>query len=180
MTRTRAFWLAGLVLVAPFVVAGRAPGATIEINLLYVHGVKSCQNERQNAQSSFTDLEQAVNADLPGRIASYQAAHPGTTVVTHSARANLYTATPSGYHPSDSPDPINMDDWEVGDPGCTTSQQGDPCTTAYEWRYRLAREINRLYPAPASNIVLIGQRSRAQAALEVPATAGQGGDGGTA
>ena len=50
MTRTRAFRLAGLVLVAPFVVAGGAPGATIEINLLYVHGVKSCQAERQNAQ----------------------------------------------------------------------------------------------------------------------------------
>jgi len=164
MTRTRAFWLAGLVLVAPFAVAGGAPAATIEINLLYVHGVKSCQAERQNAQGSFTDLEQAVNADLPGRIASYQAAHPGTTIVTHSGRANLYTATPSGYHPSDSPDPINMDDWKVGDPGCSTTQQGDPCTTAYEWRYRLAQEIDRLYPAPASNVILIGHSSGARVA----------------
>ena len=179
MTRTRAFWLAGLVLVAPFAVAGGAPGATIEINLLYVHGVKSCQAERQNAQGSFTDLEQAVNADLPGRIASYQAAHPGTTIVTHSARANLYTATPSGYHPSDSPDPINMDDWKVGDPGCSTTQQGDPCTTAYEWRYRLAQEIDRLYPAPASNVILIGHSSGARVALEVAANVGTGGVGST-
>src|SRR5436190_2180951 len=177
MTRTRAFWLAGLVLVAPFAVAGGAPGATIEINLLYVHGVKSCQAERQNAQGSFTDLEQAVNADLPGRIASYQAAHPGTTIVTHSGRANLYTATPSGYHPSDSPDPINMDDWKVGDPGCSTTQQGDPCTTAYEWRYRLAQEIDRLYPAPASNVILIGHSSGARVALEVAANVGTGGVG---
>src|SRR5437870_6396568 len=116
MTRKQPALGAGLSFV--LLAAGALPAprgaaaATVEINLLYVHGVKSCQNERQNAQSSFTDLEQAVNADL-------------------------------------------MDDWEVGDPGCTTSQQGDPCTTAYEWRYRLAREINRLYPAPASNIVLI-------------------------
>ena len=179
MTRTEASWLAGLVLAAPFVVAGGAPGATIEINLLYVHGVKSCQAERQNAQGSFTDLEQAVNADLPGRIASYQAAHPGTTIVTHSGRANLYTATPSGYHPSDSPDPINMDDWKVGDPGCSTTQQGDPCTTAYEWRYRLAQEIDRLYPAPASNVILIGHSSGARVALEVAANVGTGGVGST-
>jgi len=177
MARTQPAWAASLSFL--FLVPRGSAAATVEINLLYVHGVKSCQNERQNAQSSFTDLEQAVNADLPGRIASYQAAHPGTTVVTHSARANLYTATPSGYHPSDSPDPINMDDWEVGDPGCTTSQQGDPCTTAYEWRYRLAREINRLYPAPASNIVLIGHSSGARVALEVAANAGPGGVGST-
>src|SRR5438128_5590550 len=127
----RAARLALVLLAAGAWLVPRGAGAaTVEINLLYVHGVKSCPDERQNAQSSFTDLEQAVNADLPGRIVTYQAAHPGTTIVTHSARANLYTATPSGYHPSDSPDPINMDDWEVGDPGCTPSQQGDPCTTA--------------------------------------------------
>src|SRR5206468_400242 len=117
-------------------------------------------------------LEQAVNADLPGRIASYQAAHPGTTIVTHSARANLYTATPSGYHPSDSPDPLNMDDWEVGDPGCSTTQQGDPCTTAYEWRYRLAEEVNRLFPAPAKNVILIGHSNGARAAMDVAANVG--------
>ena len=45
-----------------------------------------------------------------------------------------------------------MDDWEVGDPGCSTTRQGDPCTSAFEWRYRLAGEINRLFPAPARNI----------------------------
>jgi pimeloyl-ACP methyl ester carboxylesterase len=142
-----------------------------------VHGLKSCAGSRQNAQSSLVDLESAVNAALPTRIASWQAAHPGTHVVTQSARANVYTATPSGIHPSDSPDPLNMDDWEVGDPGCSTSQQGDPCTTAYEWRYRLAQEVNRLFPAPRKNIVLIGHSNGARAAMDVAANLGTGGVG---
>src|SRR5207237_2248460 len=134
MARTQPAWAASLSFL--FLVPRGSAAATVEINLLYVHGVKSCQNERQNAQSSFTDLEQAVNADL-------------------------------------------MDDWEVGDPGCSTTQQGDPCTTAYEWRYRLAQEIDRLYPAPASNVILIGHSSGARVALEVAANVGTGGVGST-
>src|SRR5262249_12581039 len=149
----------------------------VELNVLYVHGLKSCTGSRQNAQSSLVDLESAVNAALPGRIATWEAAHPGTHVVTQSARANVYTATPSGIHPSDSPDPLNMDDWEVGDPGCSTSQQGDPCTTAYEWRYRLAQEVNRLFPAPRRNIVLVGHSNGARAAMDVAANLGTGGVG---
>jgi pimeloyl-ACP methyl ester carboxylesterase len=72
-----------------------------------------------------------------------------------------------------------MDDWEVGDPGCTTTQQGDACTTAYEWRYRLAREIDRLFPAPAKNVVLIGHSAGARVAMEVAANFGTGGVGST-
>jgi cysteine-rich repeat protein len=145
--------------------------------LLYVHGVKNCPATRSNAESSLVGLADAVDAELPARIAAFEAMHPGVDVVINSDFANLYTATPSGIHPSDSPDPLNMDDWEVGDPGCTTSQQGDPCTTAYEWRFRLAQEINRLFPAPASNIILIGHSSGARAAMEVAANVGTGGVG---
>jgi hypothetical protein len=110
-------------------------------------------------------------------IAQYEAGHPGVTIVTSSAHANLYTATPSGHHPSDSTDPLNMDDWEVGDPGCSTSQQGDSCTTAFEWRYRLAQEIQQHFPADAKNIVLVGHSSGARVAYEVAANVGTGGVG---
>jgi pimeloyl-ACP methyl ester carboxylesterase len=116
-----------------------------------------------------------VNAGLPARIAAWEAAHPGVHVVTHSARANVYTATPSGIHPSDSTDPLLMDDWEIGDPGCSTSQQGDACTTGYEWRYRLAQEVNRLFPAPAKNVILIGHSAGGRASMDVAANYGPGG-----
>jgi hypothetical protein len=147
----------------------------VSVNLLYVHGLKSCQAARQNAQNSLDELETAVNAALAPRIASWETAHPGRRLVVHSARANLYTAQPSGIHPSDSPDPLNMDDWEVGDPGCSTTQQGQPCTTAYEWRFRLAAEVNRLFPAPAKNVVFIGHSNGARVAMDVAANAGTGG-----
>jgi hypothetical protein len=142
---------------------------------LYVHGVKNCYSERSTAQNSLSDLAAAVNGDLPARIASYESAHPNMHVVVNTAFANLYTATPSGIHPSDSSDPLNMDDWEVGDPGCTTTQQGDPCTTAYEWRFRLAQEINRLFPAPHSNIILVGHSAGGRVSMEVAADVGPSG-----
>src|SRR5262249_33055722 len=121
----------------------------VQLNLLYVHGLNNCTSSRQNAQNNLADLENAVNAALPARIAAGGACPPGVHAATHSAGATVYTATPSGTHPSDSPAPLLMDDWEIGAPGCSTSQQGDACTTGYEWRYRLAQEVNRLFPAPA-------------------------------
>lgn len=148
---------------------------TIEVNLLFVHGVKGCPTDRQNAENSLTDLDAAIAAELPARISTWQAAHPGDTVVVNRRHANLYTASPSPYHPSDSTDPLNMDDWEVGDPGCTTTQQGDPCTSAYEWRHRLAQEINYYYPSPAKNVILIGHSTGARTAMEVAANYGTGG-----
>jgi len=48
-----------LLAVGALLVPSGAAAATVEVNLLCVHGVKSCPRERQNAQSSFTDLEQA-------------------------------------------------------------------------------------------------------------------------
>ncbi len=167
--------LPGLVAALVLAGAGTASARTIEINLLYVHGVKNCPTERQNAQNSLVDLGNAISAQLSSRIATWQGVHPGNNVVVTQKYANLYTATASGIHPSDSPNPINMDDWEVGDPGCSTTQQGDPCTTAYEWRYRLAQEINRLYPAPAKNIILVGHSTGARVAMEVAANVGPGG-----
>ena len=154
-----------------------ALASTIEVNLLYVHGLKSCTGDRLNAHHTLDELADAIDAELPARIAAYEAAFPGTTVVVNRAMANVYTAIPSGFHPSDSPDPLNMDDWEIGDPGCVTTKQGDPCTTAYEWRYRLAEEIDAIYPPPAQNVVLVGHSAGARVSMEVTANVGPGGVG---
>jgi pimeloyl-ACP methyl ester carboxylesterase len=150
---------------------------TLQLNLLYIHGVQSEAGGRSRAERSLNDLRSSLAADLPALIASYQASHPGVTVTVASASANLYTATPSGIHPSDSTDPILMDDWEVGDPGCTTTRQGDPCTTAYEWRFRLVQEIRRLFPPTAKNIILVGHSTGARTAFEVASNTGPDGVG---
>jgi pimeloyl-ACP methyl ester carboxylesterase len=149
----------------------------LQLNLLYIHGVENSAGARSGAHSTLDDLKAAVAADLPSLIASYQASHPGVTIHAASASANLYTATPSGIHPSDSTDPTLMDDWEVGDPGCASTRQGDPCTTAYEWRFRLVQEIGRLFPPTAKNIVLIGHSTGARTAFEVASNTGPGGVG---
>ena len=160
---------------ASFEVAATAYNSgSIEINLLYIHGVKNNAGSRSNAQHSLDDLRNAVDANVLPQIAAYQASHPDVTVQVNSAAANLYTARPSGMHPSDSTDPTLMDDWEVGDPGCSTQRQGDPCTTAFEWRYRLASEIERLYPGKR-NIVLIGHSTGARVAMEVASNTGAAG-----
>jgi len=150
---------------------------TIQLNLLYVHGVNSDNGGRMRSHNSLNDLKNAVNAELPALIATFQAAHPGVTVTVASASANLYTAAPSPTHPSNSNDPILMDDWQVGDPGCAATRQGDPCTTAYEWRYRLVGEIHRLFPAGAKNLVIIGHSTGARTAFEVASNTGPGGVG---
>lgn len=147
----------------------------LELHFLYIHGVENTASSRLNAHNTLNDLKAAVAADLPSLIASYQASHPGVVITASSASANLYTATPSGIHPSDSTDPTLMDDWEVGDPGCTAKVQGDPCTTAYEWRFRLVQEINRLFGATAKNIILVGHSTGARAAFEVASNTGPAG-----
>ena len=152
-----------------------ATTGAIQLNLLYVHGVENDAGSRSRAHNSLSDLKAAVAADLPALIAGYQASHPGVTINVASASANLYTATPSGIHPSDSTDPTLMDDWEVGDPGCSSTRQGDPCTTAYEWRYRLVQEIHRLFPT--GNLVLIGHSTGARTAFEIASNTGPGGVG---
>jgi hypothetical protein len=154
-----------------------ATTGTIQLNFLYIHGVQNSASARTGAHNSLNDLRSAITNDIAAQIASYQASHPGVTVTVASASANLYTAKPSGIHPSDSTDPTLMDDWEVGDPGCTTSRQGDPCTTAHEWRFRLVQEIQRLFPPTAKNIILIGHSTGARVAFEVAANTGPGGVG---
>ena len=163
--------------IEPVAPTGAATGETIQLNFLYVHGVQSEAGGRSRAQNSLKDLRAAIDGDLTGLIAAYQVSHPGVTIAVTSAAANLYTAAPSPFHPSDSTDPILMDDWEVGDPGCTTTRQGDPCTTAYEWRYRLVQEIQRLFPPTAKNIILIGHSTGARTAFEIASNTGPGGVG---
>jgi pimeloyl-ACP methyl ester carboxylesterase len=158
-------------------VAESAATGAIQINLLFIHGVQNEASGRTRAHNALNDLRTAITSNMPSRIASYQASHPGVTISFAAASANLYTAQPSGRHPSDSNDPTLMDSWEVGDPGCTTTRQGDPCTTAYEWRFRLAAEIQRLFPPTARNIILIGHSTGARAAFEVASNTGPGGVG---
>jgi hypothetical protein len=148
---------------------------TLEVHVLYVHGVQNCDGARQNAERSLRDLDAALTAELPERIAAYEASHPGLKLALYSAHANLYTAPSSGEQPSDSSDPLRMDDWEVGDPGCAAKRQGEPCTTAYEWRYRLAQEIQRKIPPTAKNILLVGHSTGARVAFEVAANVGPDG-----
>jgi pimeloyl-ACP methyl ester carboxylesterase len=155
--------------------AGAAAAGAIQLHLLFIHGVQNEAAGKAKAHNSLNDLRAAITADLPSLIASYQAAHPGVTVAIDAASTNLYTAAPSGSHPSDSTDPTQMDDWEAGDPGCSATRQGDPCTTAYEWRFRLAAEIQRLFPS--GNVVLIGHSTGARAAFEVASNTGPNGVG---
>jgi hypothetical protein len=159
-------------------VGGAAPVLTprqLEFHLLYVHGVQSCADDRRDAQRSLDELQAAIDEELPTRIADYEAEHPGTQLRGTSAHANLYTATPSRFQPSDSPDALNLDDWEIGDPGCSAVQQGEPCTTAFEWRYRLVQEIERSFGPDAQNIILIGHSTGARAAFEITANVGSDG-----
>jgi pimeloyl-ACP methyl ester carboxylesterase len=172
-------WLWGFALLWAFAIHDSAQAYTsgsIELNLLYIHGVKNTASSRPNAQHSLDDLRNSIDADIAVQIAAYQATHPDVSITVASAAANLYTATPSALRPSDSQDPALMDDWEVGDPGCTTTRQGDPCTTAYEWRYRLVQEINRLYPNK-KNIILIGHSTGGRTAFEVASNTGPDGAG---
>jgi hypothetical protein len=159
---------------------GRSPDGgvrqpEVELNLLYVHGVKSCEVSRLNAHFSLKTLDDEVLGETEQRIADYKKTHPNLNVVVRSHRANLYSAKASPTHPSDSKGPESMDDWEVGDPGCSTRAQGDACTTAFEWRYRLAQEIQQAFPPNAKNIVLIGHSTGARTAFEVAANVGAGG-----
>lgn len=192
MRRSRAFALLGTValLASTMSVAANKEGqpsigassnsvttGVIQLNFLYVHGVKNDGASRIIAANSLADLKNSIEADIPTWISNYQAAHPGVTINVASATANLYTTPASPYHPTDSLGPTHMDDWEVGDPGCATTKQGDPCTTAYEWRYRLAQEINRLFPSTAKNIILIGHSTGARVAFEVASNTGPAGVG---
>jgi hypothetical protein len=150
---------------------------TAELNLLYVHGVKSCELARLNAHFSLKTLDDEVLGEMQQRIAEYKKTRPALRVAVRSYRANLYSIKASPMHPSNSKGPTAMDDWEVGDPGCSARVQGDPCTTAYEWRYRLAEAIKAAFPSSAKNIVLIGHSTGARTAFEVAANVGTGGVG---
>jgi hypothetical protein len=144
---------------------------------MYVHGVKSCDVDRVNAHFSLKTLDDEVLAEAAARTSAYRKQHPNANLVFRTRRANLYTATPSPDHPSDSANPVNMDDWDLGSPGCKAKVQGDPCTTAYEWRYRLAQEIKTKFPADAKDILLIGHSTGARTAFEVAANVGPRGVG---
>jgi pimeloyl-ACP methyl ester carboxylesterase len=163
--------------LSDFVRIYRGTAQRLQLNLLYVHGVKNSTSDRLNADQTLQPLAATLDAQISAQILAYQSSHPGTIIDFHSAHANLYTAQPSPFHPSDSLGPVYMDDWEVGDPGCATTRQGDPCTTAYEWRYRLAREIERLFPPNAKNIIIIGHSTGGRVAMEVAANAGPDGVG---
>ena len=168
-----------IIAVCMAMVAQPALATTIQLNFLYIHGVESDTSSKNSAANALQDLQSSVNSALVAKIQAYQTAHPGVTIVTNSARVNLYTATPSPYHPSNSTGPLTMDDWTVGAPGCTTTKQGDPCTTAYEWRWRLANQIKTVFGSSAKNIILVGHSTGARTAMEVAANMGVNGVGTT-
>lgn len=142
--------------------AGGQGPRLVELNFLFIHGVQGDENGQSKAERSLTDLEASLLPELAARAATFELANPLVRVRVKSARANIYTGQPSAYYPSDSKGPIAIDDWEVGAPGCETTRQGDPCTTAFEWRYRLAREIERLFPNGESNLILVGHSTGAR------------------
>ena len=148
---------------------------SVELNLLFVHGIHGCDSAKLGAHDSLKDLDDAVQASLPTFVAAWEGSHPGFVVKVRTARANIYTATPSPYVPSGE-DPLHLDDWTVGT-AAFTSVQGDPGTTAFEWRYRVAQEIHRLFPEDAKNIVLVGHSTGGRTVFEVAANAGSDGVG---
>ena len=156
---------------------GPVSESALQLHFLYVHGVLSCDDRKQRGDELLRALEITVNNAIAPRIEQLQRDNPGLEVVTSSGTANIYTAQSSGVTPSDSTDPLRLDDWEAGDPGCETSEQGEPCTTAYEWRYRLAREIDRLLGPDARNIIIVGHSTGARVAFEVASDWGPDGPG---
>src|SRR5262245_53377058 len=66
-------------------VAAVTQQGTVQLNILYVHGVKGCQDHRLNAENSLNELDDALAAALPQYIADYQASHPGVTLVVRRA-----------------------------------------------------------------------------------------------
>ena len=145
-----------------------------DLSLVFVHGVEACEESRRNAHQALDELEAALSEALPARLQEFSSQRQ---ITFRTARVNLYTAASSGTQPSDSADPLKMDDWEAGDPGCSAARQGEPCTTAYEWRYRLAGELRRRLPEGSRNVVLIGHSTGGRVAMEVAANAGPGGVG---
>jgi hypothetical protein len=151
-----------------------APG-TLPINLLFMHGVDNCDADRQSADQSLVDLESSVVTAFNQQAQIWQQAHPGITLVLKTARANLYTAASSPNIPSGST-ALHMDDWRIGSPGTSSKRQGDPGTTAYEWRYRTAGEVKRLF-GNAGNVVIIGHSTTGRSLFEVASNTGPDGVG---
>src|SRR5215468_5949825 len=129
MRRSRAFALLGAIalLASSMSMAANEEGqpsvggssnsvttGVIQLNFLYVHGVKNDDASRINAANSLSDLKNSIEADIPNWISNYQTAHPGVTINVASATANLYTAPASPYHPTDSLGPTHMVYRDVG------------------------------------------------------------------
>jgi hypothetical protein len=64
MSRARRMWLMAIA-VAALIAPGVAAALTVELNLLYVHGIKNCTASRQTAEDSLADLAAVVDAALP-------------------------------------------------------------------------------------------------------------------
>lgn len=152
-----------------------AGSETLELAFVYVHGIKSCDPQQIEAAGSLEDLRTAVELALPERIAAFEAARGDVHVESRSAAVNIYLADPSPDMPAGE-DPTDLDRWHVGFGECGSELQGDPCTTAYEWRYRLREQIEQRLRG-AEHIVLIGHSTGARAAVELAADVGPGGIG---
>ncbi len=148
---------------------------TVELNFVFVHGIKSCAEQQMSAADSLVDLDQALQAAMPELVATFEAEHPGVQLQVGSARVNVYLAEPSPDAPPGA-DPTLLDQWRVGYDDCGSRVPGDPCTTAYEWRWRLRAEIEAQLPG-ADNLVIIGHSTGARAAVDLAADVGPAGVG---
>ena len=148
---------------------------TVELNFVFVHGIKSCADQQMSAADSLVDLDEALQAVAPDLVAAFEAEHPGVQLQVASARVNVYLADPSPEAPAGA-DPTQMDQWNVGYDGCGSEVPGDPCTTAYEWRWRLRAQIEALLPG-ADNLVIIGHSTGARTAVDLAADVGPAGVG---
>src|ERR1041385_4439850 len=90
-----------------------AAAQTIQLNFLYVHGTQNSDADRMRAHGALGDLKANVDRNMTSWLQSYVSSHPGVAVNFKSAAANLYTANPSGWFPTDQPNPLRMDEWEV-------------------------------------------------------------------
>jgi hypothetical protein len=152
-----------------------APAQTLALDFVFIHGVKSCAQQQTDAANSLVDLDAALQEALPDLAATFESQHPGVTLAIRSAAVNVYLADPSPDMPPGA-DPTQIDHLSVGYDGCGSQTQGDPCTTAYEWRYRVRAEIDALLP-DADNLVLVGHSTGARTAVDLAADVGPGGIG---
>lgn len=127
----------------------------LELQLVFVHGVLSEDDQRRRAEGALADLERSVSAAVEARRPSFEATAARSLRVT-TARVNLYTD----------------ENGALLDPRIDDRADGTGLPTANAWRAQLAKKTNLALGADARNIVFIGHSTGARASAEVAAGVG--------